>query len=158
MHETYEKLLQIKRNSRYDYFAMAVAYFFDIGYAQAKKISDEDIKNVKGNSFMTKEFNEWLMTTARQIADATESAIELVQFCMAEDMFELRYFAGKLGRGELEDMIKTRITYEDRYPTGNKYPTNPAAADYFEGHYGCDIEDFRYLGYDIPGDNNEAAI
>ncbi len=142
MYETYNKLLEIKKSCRFDHFVMALSYFFDIGYAQAKGITDKDIKNVEGNGILSKSFNEWLMTTARQIAEATDSAVAVVQFCMAEDVFDTKMFAGKLGRDDMEQMLDSRISYEKKSPEED-------ATEFFETYYGCDMENFRMLGYKI---------
>lgn len=153
MNDTYKKLLELKNSTRTDYFVMAIAYFFDIGYTRAKNITDDDILKVEGNGIMTKDCCEWLMKMTRQIADMTENAIDVVQFCMAEDIFDVRTFADKLSRSDMEEMLETRISNETMYPTD----TN--AADYYEFRYGCPIEDFALLGYAIPEyeDEEESA-
>jgi len=143
MKTAYEKLLEMKNNERNDYFVMILSYFFDIGYDQASKITDKDIENAESNGLMAKEFAQKLMTSARQIANITESAIDVVQFCMVEDIFDTESYANKLPRYKLEDMLKYRISCE------SKNPSDTNAADYFEDKYGCDINDFEMLGYAI---------
>ncbi len=141
---TYEKLLKIKQKCRVDFFAMALAYFFDIGYSQAKALTNEEISNTQGNGFMTKDFCENLMRTAREIAETAENAIDVVMFCMAEDIFDIEMFADKAPRYKMEEMIKNRISCE------KSSPSDPDAVEYFEEKYGCDIEQFSLLGYEIP--------
>lgn len=143
---TYEKLLELKKSTRYDYFALACGYFFDIGYNAAKEITDEEIKNVEGNGIMTKDFCEWMMETARTIANTIDSAVELVQFCMAEDIYDIRNYANKLPRYKLEEMIKYRLNSEE-------IPIDVSPIKKIEflcNVYDCDEEDLELLGIDIP--------
>lgn len=147
--KAYDELNKIAKGCNTGHLVLALSYFFDIGYDNASKITDDDIANAKGNGIMTQEFVRWLMKTARQVAAVTESAIDVVMFCMAEDIFDIRGFAGKLGRSALEDMINTRIEQERSYPSED--------TEYFEEKYGCDIEDFAMLGYDIPDTEEEEA-
>lgn len=151
--QTYNNLLKIKSSCRIDYFCMVCSYFFDIGYQGAKSISDKDIENVQANGMFSKDFNEWLMKTAKEIADTISSAIELVQFCMAEDIFDIRLFANKLPRNSLEDMVKTRISWEDQIRTDN--------ADYIRylvSRYDCDAEDLELLNITVPDEYYENAM
>ncbi len=141
MSKAYEELQKIRKECRLDYFVMVISYLFDIGYAKASGITDEQIKDAEPNGLMTKDFVEWLMKTARRITEVTESAVDVIQFCIAEDIFDTKYYAGKLGRSSLEEMLNNRIAYEDKTPFQD--------AEYFEEKYGCDIEDFELLGYKV---------
>lgn len=139
---TYEKLLKLKRNTRDDYFVMACSYLFDIGYQNAKEITDEEIENAKVNGIMTKEFCEWLMKTAREIANTIDSAIELVQFCMVEDVYDLKLFANKLPRYRLQEMIENQIYI-------HKGSSQSECEKQCE-EFGCEMEELEMLGFDLP--------
>ncbi len=143
MSKAYEELLKISNECRLDYFVMAISYLFDIGYIQASGITDKQIEDAEPNGLMKKDFVEWLMKTARRITEVTECSADVIQFCMAEDVFDTKYFAGKPGRGDLEEMIRNRIEYEP------KNISDEEDAEYFEERYGCDIEDFELLGYKV---------
>ena len=144
---SYEKILEIKRKTREDYFVMACSYFFDIGYQAAKKITDEEIINVKGNGIMTKDFCEWLMKTAREIANVCESGIDLVQFCMAEDIYDIASYANKVPRYKLENMVTTLID-EDVYDSERKMSVDEVKS--FCSTLDCEAEELEMLGYGIP--------
>ena len=151
MSKTYTELKKIKDSTRLDYFVMAISYILDIGYDRASKITENDIANAEGNGLMPKEFVQWIMQTARQITEAVESGVEIVQFCMAEDIFEIGYFADKLSRQAMEHMLRSRIDNEKRSVEDS------ADTEYFEGVYDCDIYNFSLLGYSIPELEEESA-
>ena len=140
---SYKKILEIKNSCRLDYFVVACSYFFDIGYNEAKELTEEDIDNAEGNGIMTKDFVQWIMKTAKQIADVSEGPIDLVQFCAAEDIFETQYYAGKLSRGRLEEMVQARMVQEKCVTTDEDDLQN--LCDLYE----AEPDDFELLGYDI---------
>lgn len=146
---SYEQLLRIKNESRVDHFALALGYFFDIGYQAASEITDEDIANAEGNGIMKKDFVQWMMKTVRLFTEVTDSAIEVIQFCMVEDIFEIRWYANKLPRYQLEDMLQTRIARE-KYST-NKEDDLEELCDLYD----CDSENFELLGFNIPEEEDE---
>ena len=139
MNDSYVKLIEIKNSCRFDHFVMAVSHYLDIGHRNAKEITQEDIDSVEENGLMTKEFCQFLMRTAKIIADSVDSAVEVIQFCTVEDIFETRFYAGKLSRGELEDMVKARLANEDDDDTSTLCEL-----------YDCDEEDLEMLGMGIP--------
>ena len=143
---SYEKIKKIKNRYRYDYFAMACSHFFDIGYRNALAITEEEIENAEGNDLMTKEFVQWLMKTAKEIAEASETAVDLVQFCIAEDIYDIQYYANKIPRWKLKEMIQQRIMY-DEYDFSKKEDVEEACEK-----YDCDAEDFESLGYTVTED------
>ena len=138
MNKSYEKLMEIKNSCRFDYFVMAVSHYLDIGHRNALRITESEIKSVEGNDMMSKDFCEWLMETAKKIADSVDSAVEVVQFCMVEDIFDTRYYAGKLSRGELEKMVQYQLNYEIDGCTN---------LEDVAGRWDCDVEDLELLGY-----------
>ena len=141
---SYKKLLEIKNDCRFDHFVLALGYFFDIGYQGAKNITDKHIDSAKGNGIMTRDFVQWLMREAKEIADSVTSAIDVVQFCEAEDIFDIRYYANKIPYSELEDMVKERLCCED-YDT-----TKEDELQKLCNLYDCDPENFEMLGFSIP--------
>lgn len=79
--------------------------------------------------------------------------IKQSQFCMAEDIFDIRLFANKLPRNSLEDMVKTRISWEDQIRTDN--------ADYIRylvSRYDCEAEDLELIGINVPDEYYEDAM
>lgn len=141
MSNSYKKLMEIKDSCRFDYFAMAVGHYLDIGQRNALRITEAEIKAAEGNAIMSKEFVEWLMETAKKIADSVDTAVEVVQFCMAEDVFDIRYYANKMPRENLERMVKYQLDFEF-----NGCPSMESVA----ARWDCDVEDFELLGYEIP--------
>lgn len=140
---SYEKIKEIYRQQRLDYFVMACSYFFDIGYAQAKELTEDDIDKAEGNGLMTKEFVQFVMRTAKEIAEVSESPIDLVQFCMAEDVFDIRLYANKVPKFKLEQMVEQRLSY-DEFDFSKVDDIEKACEK-----YDCDAEDFEMLGYEI---------
>lgn len=87
MMKSLEPLKEVYDRTRWDVFAMAVAHLLDIGFRQAKEITDKDIKCVEGNGLMTKEFAQYLVETTRDIALACEHPTSLLVFLDMEEMF-----------------------------------------------------------------------
>lgn len=145
MDSNYVKVKQICSDIRRDYRAMVFAYIFDIGFQNAKEISDKNIDKCKDNGMLTKEFQQYLMRQARELTNACDSAVTLVQYCMAEDVYDIRNSANKLPRDILEEMVKTRISWED---VVNK--NNADYIQYLTSRYYCDAEDLELLGIEIP--------
>lgn len=135
---SYKKLTEIKNSCRFDYFVMAVSHYFDIGHRNAQRITEAEIKAAEGNAMMSKEFVEWLMETAKKIADSVDSAVEVVQFCMIEDIFDTRFYAGKLSRGDLEEMVRERLANEDDYNVATLCDL-----------YNCDEEQLELVGITV---------
>ena len=77
------------------------------------------------------------------IKPRSESPIDLVQFCMAEDIYDTRYYANKISRFRLEEMIEQRLSY-DGYDFSKVNDVEEACEK-----YDCDAEDFEFLGYEI---------
>lgn len=82
----YEELRKIYDVTRLDYFVMAITYLMDIGFRNAKEITDKEIEQAEGNGIMTKGFVQDLMKTARQIAKVS-GPVELAQLCQAKSIF-----------------------------------------------------------------------
>ena len=141
MSNSYKKLMEIKNSCRFDYFVMAVSHYLDIGHRNAQRITEAEIKAAKGNDIMSKEFVGWLMETAKKIADSVDTAVEVVQFCMAEDVFDIRYYANKMPGEDLERMVKYQLDFEF-----NGCPNMEDVA----ARWDYDVADFELLGYEIP--------
>ena len=74
-------------------FPMAVANLLDIGFRRAQKITDEEIERLEENGLMTKEFVQALVRTTRDIAlECENNVVEIIQFCMAEEVFSIDYY------------------------------------------------------------------
>ena len=100
---SYNKVYEVYRKNP-STFPMAVAYLADKGYEFTKQITNEDIAELEGNGLMTKEFVQELVRTAREITEATDNnAVEIIQFCAAEGIFDTEYYTGKFKDDEDED-------------------------------------------------------
>ena len=92
---SYNKMYEVYRKNPRT-FPIAVAYFADKGYSFTKQITDEDIAELEGNGLMTKEFVQELVRTAREITEATDdNAVEIIQFCAAEEIFDTQWYTGR---------------------------------------------------------------
>lgn len=134
----YKDLKVIYNETRLDVFCMAVCYLLDIGYSNAREITDEDIEAMEGNGLMTKGFCQMLAQIARDIAKQTEIP-EIIQFCSAEDVFDTQFYANKLSRDRLETLLHNAIA-------GLRYGDyeGESLADYL----GADEEEMEMLGYE----------
>lgn len=108
---SYNKVYEVYRKNP-STFPMAVAYLTDKGYEFTKQITDEDIAKLEGNGLMTKKFVQELVRTAREITEATDNnAVEIIQFCAAEEIFDTEYYTGKFKDDEEdEDCYKTWVS------------------------------------------------
>lgn len=97
----YAEVKKIYNANRLDVFVMAISYLMDIGFRNAKEITDEDIDECEGNGLMTKSFCQELMKIARDIANVCEPS-ELIQLCQAEDVFDI---PDKMSRTRMEKII-----------------------------------------------------
>jgi hypothetical protein len=120
----------------------ACTYFFDIGYAQAKELTVDDVQAAKGNGLMTKEFEQELIQTTREISAVVESGIDLVQFCAIDDTYDTRTFANKLPRYRLEEMLENQISI-------SKFSSQAECEAQCE-KFGCEMEELEMLGYELP--------
>ena len=82
----YAEVKKIYNEYRLDYFVMAISYLMDIGFRNAKEITNKDIEEAEGNGLMTKEFVGVLMKLTRDIANACEPS-ELIQLCQVVEPF-----------------------------------------------------------------------
>lgn len=106
----YAEVKKIYDANRLGVFVMAISYLMDIGFRNATEITDKDIDECEGNGLMTKSFCQELMKMAREIANACEPS-ELVQLCQAEDVFDVKFSAGKIGRSRLETLLWNALTH-----------------------------------------------
>ena len=103
---SYDKINKVKKGVREDVFAMAVSYLLDKGYDFCSSLTDEDIEEVDGSAGMSKEFVQGILRLSRDIAQAEDkNPVEIIQFCAAEDVFDLHWFCGKLRRDGLVTLI-----------------------------------------------------
>ena len=106
----YKNLKAIYDKTRLDVFSMAIAHLLDIGFRQAEKITDDDIAKMEGNGLMTQSFVQTLVKLSREIAQACDNnPVELIQFCMAEEIFDIRWYANKPTYRDLVSYIDNAI-------------------------------------------------
>lgn len=143
----YKDLKTIYDRNRLDFFAMAVSHLLDIGFNNAKDITDDQIATIKDQGWATAGFLQELVTTSREIANACKSPVELIQFCMTEEVFDVEFYAPK--KRKITDIRMREIaeravmclcneeTVEDLV---NEVDLTPEEIDYF----GIDIEEDEY--------------
>ena len=143
----YKDLKTIYDRNRLDFFVMAVSHLLDIGFNNAKDITDDQIATIKDQGWATAGFLQELVTTSREIANACNSPVELIQFCMAEEVFDVEFYAPK--KRKITDIRMREIaeravmclcneeTVEDLV---NEVDLTPEEIDYF----GIDIEEEDY--------------
>ena len=109
----FKDLKAIYDNTRIDIFAMAITYVVDIGWRNAKKLTDKEIADMQGNGLMTQAFVQMLMKSAREIANTVENPTEIIQFCDAMNIYETRcYTTGEcLDRATLEHIARKLLEY-----------------------------------------------
>ena len=143
----YKDLKTIYDRNRLDFFVMAVSHLLDIGFNNAKDITDDQIATIKDQGWATAGFLQELVTTSREIANACNSPVELIQFCMAEEVFDVEFYAPK--KRKISDIRMREIaeravmclcneeTVEDLV---NEVDLTPEEIDYF----GIDYEEEDY--------------
>lgn len=143
----YKDLKTIYDRNRLDFFVMAVSHLLDIGFNNAKDITDDQIATIKDQEWATAGFLQELVTTSREIANACNSPVELIQFCMAEEVFDVEFYAPK--KRKITDIRMREIaeravmclcneeTVEDLV---NEVDLTPEEIDYF----GIDYEEEDY--------------
>ena len=108
---SYQGMKKLYDKTRLDYFVMAVTHLMDIGWRNAEKITDEEIEKCEGNGLMTKDFVQWIQRTAREITQIADGPVELIQFCEAQDVFDVQNYADMTPRNRLEEMLLNAISY-----------------------------------------------
>lgn len=105
----YKDLKKLYDGTRKDFFSMAIGYLLDKGYEYTSQITEEEIAELEGNSFMTQSFAQDLVRTAVDIAKASEGVHEIIQFCQAEGVYDVQFYANKLSRERLETLLHNAI-------------------------------------------------
>lgn len=111
---SYKEMKTIYDRNRLDFFGMAVSHLLDIGFNNAKEITDEQIATIKDQGWATAGFLQELVTTSREIANACNSPVELIQFCMAEEVFDVEFYAPKKRKitdTRMRELAETAISY-----------------------------------------------
>lgn len=142
----YKDLKELYDGKRKDFFVMAIGYLLDKGYDYTGQITEDDIAELEGNGLMTKEFVQDLVRTAVEIANASEGVHEIIQFCQAEDVFDVQFYANKLPRNRLETLLLNAIgglVFNDYDGEEGNYSD---LADYI----GATEEEMETLGIIIP--------
>ena len=127
----YAEIKKIYDTYRLDVFVLAISHLMDIGFRTASEITDEGIEKTEGNGLMTKDFCQTLNKIARDIAQCCEPS-ELVQLCQAEDVFDVRFSAEKIGRSRLEVLLSNALCYMSDHGLSNDEIADYIAADYDE--------------------------
>lgn len=133
----YSKLNEIYARTRMDMFAMAISYAIDKGVEFVSQMEDNEIDELKGNGLMTDDFCKALVRLSRDIAQATDSGTELIQFADAKGIFETEYYTNgeKLSRDTLEKMVRKlleSILYGEYDFPNSEEEAKESIADYLE--------------------------
>ena len=141
----YAEVKLIYDTTRLDMFVLAISHLMDIGFRNAAQITDEDIEATEGNGIMTQSFCQELNRMAREIANCCEPS-ELVQLCQAEDVFDVKFSAEKIGRNRLETLCYNAVCYMSENQMSNKDIASYICADEYE---------MEMLGYPLEEVENE---
>lgn len=107
----YKNLKELYKRERLDVFSMAVSHLIDCGFRNIENLSDSEIEKMEGNGLMTADFVQHLVKLSREIAQNCDSPVELIQFCMAEEIFDIRFYADKPKYSDLTECIEHAINY-----------------------------------------------
>ncbi|MBO5609114.1 MAG: hypothetical protein J5929_01900 [Eubacterium sp.] len=100
-------------------FAMAVSYLLDKGYDMVLNMNEKDISIIEGNGMMSAEYCQMLVQTAKDIVNACDNnnPVEIIQFCAAEDVFDIQFYANKLPYYRMKEIMDNAICYiKERKP------------------------------------------
>ncbi len=95
-----ETLNKLYKENRTEYFGMAATYLLQIGFDQARKITDKQLERTLeklkkedeesgGLSIITPELNIWIMKTAREIAQAV-SEVQFMQWLIVNKPYDTK--------------------------------------------------------------------
>ena len=74
-------------------FSMAVSYLIDKGVTYVSQITEDDILTLKGNAFMTEDYEQDIVRTAVKLANTIKNnPVALIQFCEVEEVFDTEFF------------------------------------------------------------------
>lgn len=144
----YAELKKIYDKTRIDFFVMALSYIADKGIATVKEITDEQIEKIEGNGLMTQEFCQDLVRNAREICRSIDNPAELFQFCQAEDVYDVTFYAKKMNRTIMERALTFAINQELEQPE--------TTYEDICNNWGLNLEDLEMLGYeDVYSEEDE---
>lgn len=140
----YAEVKAIYNRTRLEIFAMAITHLMNIGFDNAREITDEEIEQVEGNGIMTKPFCQELCRLARDVANACEPS-ELIQLCQAEDVFDVTFSAGKINRKRLEILLLNAL---GGLLCNDYYGEEDNVQDLMD-YIGADEEEMEILGFNM---------
>lgn len=146
----YTELKKIYDKTRIDFFVLALSYIGDKGIVNVKEITDEQIKNLDGNGLMTQDFVQDLVSKAREICRVVDNPAELFQFCQAEDVYDVTFYAKKMNKTIMERALCNAINKE-------MYENPEMNYDDVCDSFDMSLEDLEMLGYENVY-NEEDAI
>lgn len=104
----YKQIKDLHNKLGSPFFAMVVSHLLQVGINTIKNITDKDIAKLKGNKFFTKEFEQKICVNAKELANIiTDNPIALIQYCMAEELFDTNIFV------PFEEKVFGRITWKN---------------------------------------------
>lgn len=105
----YKQIKDLHNKLGSPFFAMVVSHLLQVGINTIKNITNKDIAKLKGNKFFTKEFEQKICVNAKELANIiTDNPIALIQYCMAEELFDTNIFV------PFEEKILGRITWKNK--------------------------------------------
>ena len=84
-----EKLRALKQRVGDGIFVMAISYILSKGIDKIIDLTDDEISSIPGNGFMTDDFCQELVRTAREITHIAEG-VQIIQFCQIDDTFDVK--------------------------------------------------------------------
>lgn len=105
----YKQIKDLHNKLGSPFFAMVVSHLLQVGINTIKNITDKNIAKLKGNKFFTKEFEQKICVNAKELANIiTDNPIALIQYCMAEELFDTNIFV------PFEEKVFGRIIWKNK--------------------------------------------
>ena len=133
----YKEMEKIYDRTRLEIFVMAVGHLLDVGFNNVKEITDDQIATISDQGWATAGFLQKLVTTSKEIANACETPVELIQFCAAENVFDTEFYANKhkISDMRIREIAEHAVSYiwdEDMFNYFNDYvDLTPEEKEYF---------------------------
>ncbi len=142
----YKDLKKIYDERSKHLFSMAISYIVDKGYDTIEQIeiTEEQIKEIKGNDFMTADFVLELVKVSKEIVQAADNPTEIIEFCQAVDLYDRQSYCNDTNYDLLQSIAYNAITLlqETPSPEGNDFWGISELCE----ELGCEPEDLLSLG------------
>ena len=138
----YKEMKEIYDRNRLDLFVMAVGHLLDIGFNNAKEITDDQIATIKDQGWATAGFLQKLVTISREITNACKSPVELIQFCSAEEVFDTEFYApNKISGIRMREIAEKAVSCLCNEETIEDFVNETDLTDKEKDYFGVDYEE-----------------